>query len=121
MTKFSVLGKSVPRPDALDKVTGGKQYPVNVVLPGMLHAKLLRSPYPHARIISIDASAAEKLPGVKAVLLPKDVPQRKYCPVYFVPTLAASMIQDMLIMSDTVRYAGQPVAAVAATSLRLWL
>ncbi len=117
MTKrSSVLGKSVPRPDALDKVTGGRQYPVNVVLPGMLHAKLLRSPYPHARIISIDAGAAEKLPGVKAVLLPKDVPQRKYCPVYFVPTLAPSMIQDMLIMSDTVRYAGQPVAAVAATS-----
>ena len=116
MTNTTVLGKSVPRPDALDKVTGGKQYPVNVVLPGMLHAKLLRSPYPHARIVNIDASAAAKLPGVKAVLLPEDVPQRKYCPVYFVPTLAPSMVQDMLIMSNTVRYAGQPVAAVAATS-----
>ena len=85
MTNRSVLGNSVPRPDALDKVTGGKQFPVNVVLPGMLHAKLLRSPYPHARIVSIDAGAAEKLPGVKAVLLPQDVPQRKYCPVYYEP------------------------------------
>jgi len=116
MTETRVLGHSVARPDALDKVTGGKHYPVNLTLPGMLHAKLLRSPYPHARITRIDATAAEKLPGVRAVLLPDDVPKRKYCPVYFVPTLAPSMVQDMLIMSDTVRYAGQPVAAVAATS-----
>jgi len=116
MTNTTVVGQSVLRPDAFEKVLGGKGFPVNVALPGMLHAKLLRSPYPHARILSIDASMAEKLPGVKAVLLPKDVPQIKYCPVYFVPTLAPSMVQDMLIMSDTVRYAGQPVAAVAATS-----
>jgi xanthine dehydrogenase molybdenum-binding subunit len=116
MTNTTVVGQSVIRPDADEKVRGGKGFPVNVSLPGMLHAKLLRSPYPHARILKIDASRAEELPGVKAVLLPKDVPQIKFCPVYFVPTLAPSMIQDMLIMSDTVRYAGQPVAAVAATS-----
>jgi xanthine dehydrogenase molybdenum-binding subunit len=119
MTKTTVVGESILRPDAYEKVQGGEGFPVNVSLPGMLHAKLLRSPYPHARILSIDASGAEELPGVKAVLLPKDVPQRKYCPVYFVPTLAPSMIQDMLVMSDTVRYAGQPVAAVAATSAEI--
>jgi xanthine dehydrogenase molybdenum-binding subunit len=119
MTNTTVVGQSVIRPDADEKVRGGKGFPVNVSLPGMLHAKLLRSPYPHARILKIDASRAEELPGVKAVLLPKDVPQIKFCPVYFVPTLAPSMIQDMLIMSDTVRYAGQPVAAVAATSLEI--
>jgi CO/xanthine dehydrogenase Mo-binding subunit len=116
MTNTTVVGQSALRPDAYEKVRGGKGFPVNVSLPGMLHAKLLRSPYPHARILKIDASRAEELPGVKAVLLPKDVPQKKFCPVYFVPTLARSMIQDMVIMSDTVRYAGQPVAAVAATS-----
>ncbi len=119
MTKTTVVGQSVLRPDAFEKVRGGKGFPVNVSLPGMLHAKLLRSPYPHARIISIDASRAEELPGVKAVLLPKDVPQKKYCPVYFVPTMAPSMIQDMLIMSNTVRFAGQPVAAVAATTAEI--
>ena len=119
MTNTTVVGQSVIRPDADEKVRGGKGFPVNVSLPGMLHAKLLRSPYPHARILKIDASRAEELPGVKAVLLPKDVPQIKYCPVYFVPTLAPSMVQDMLIMSDTVRYAGQPVAAVAATSAEI--
>ena len=91
MSNTKVVGQSVLRPDAYEKVRGGKGFPVNVSLPGMLHAKLLRSPYPHARVLSIDASRAEKLPGVKAVLLPKDVPQIKFCPVYFVPTLAPSM------------------------------
>lgn len=116
MRNTTVVGKSILRPDAYEKVRGGKGFPVNVSLPGMLHGKLLRSPYAHARIVKIDASAAEALPGVKAVLLPRDVPQIKFCPVFFVPTLAPSMIQDWLVMGETVRYAGQPVAAVAATS-----
>lgn len=119
MTNTTVVGQSILRPDAYEKVRGGKGFPVNVTLPGMLHGKLLRSPYAHARIVKIDASAAEALPGVKAVLLPKDVPQIKFCPVFFVPTLAPSMIQDMLVMGETVRYAGQPVAAVAATSWKV--
>ncbi|MDT8321280.1 MAG: molybdopterin cofactor-binding domain-containing protein [Xanthomonadales bacterium] len=119
MTKTTVVGQSVIRPDALEKVLGGRGFPVNISLPGMLHAKLLRSPYPHARIVKIDASRAERLPGVKAVLLPADVPQVKFCPVYFVPTLASSMVQDMMVMSDTVRYAGQPVAAVAAINAEI--
>ncbi len=55
----SVVGKSVPRPDAYDKVTGGKGFPVNVKLPGMLHGKILRSDYPHAKILNIDTRAAE--------------------------------------------------------------
>jgi len=117
MTELKVVGKSVPRPDAYDKVTGGKHYPVNVRLPGMLHAKLLRSPYPHARIVNIDTSAAEKLTGVKAVITPDDVSQRAFSPVYFVPTQHKGMVQDFVIMSHTVRWAGQPVAAVAATSV----
>ena len=116
---MSVIGKSVPRPDALDKVTGGKAYPVNFQLPRMLHAKFLRSPYPHAKILSIDTSAAEQLPGVKAVLTHHEVPTRKFTSVYFVPTDTKSMPQDLLIMSDHVRFAGQPVAAVAATTAEI--
>lgn len=70
-----LIGKSVTRPDAHDKVTGGRGYPVNVNLPGMLHGKLLRSPYSHARVRRIDTSEAERLPGVKAILTARDVPQ----------------------------------------------
>ena len=116
MSETSIIGTSVLRPDAYDKVTGGKGFPVNVRLPGMLHAKLLRSPYPHARILRIDTSKAERLSGVRAVLVPSEVPKKKFHPVFFSPGMAASMIPDMLILSDTVRFAGEPVAAVAATS-----
>lgn len=120
MRQLNVVGKSLDRPDAYDKVTGGKGYPVNVRLPGMLHAKMLRSPYPHARIRSIDASRAEQLPGVKAVLLPGDVPQVKFCPVFFVPVEAPSMVLDFDVMNgEIVRYVGQPVAAVAATTAEI--
>ena len=116
MTVPELIGKSVLRPDAHDKVTGGRGYPVNVQLPGMLHAKLLRSPYSHARIISVDTSEAEKLPGVKAVLTARDVPEIAITPVYFTPLGAHSPVEDFVIMSNRVRFAGQPVAAVAATS-----
>lgn len=116
MTELNIVGKSIIRPDAYDKVTGGKHYPVNVRLPGMLHTKLLRSPYPHAKIINIDTSEAKKLAGVKAILTPDDVSQRPFTPVYFVPVQAKSMVQDFVIMSNTVRWAGQPVAAVAAVT-----
>ena len=91
MAAADIVGKSVTRPDAWDKVTGGRGYPVNVQLPGMLHGKLLRSPYAHARIISIDTSEAEKLPGVKGVLTAKDAPVRPFNPVYFTPIGCHSM------------------------------
>lgn len=120
MNTLNVVGLSLDRPDAYDKVTGGKGYPVNVRLPGMLHAKMLRSPYPHARIRGIDASRARQLPGVKAVLLPDDVPAIKFTPVFFVPAQAPSMVQDFEVMNpELVRYAGQPVAAVAAISAEI--
>ena len=116
MTQLNVIGNSVVRPDAYDKVTGGKHYIVNYSLPGMLHGKMLRSPYSHARIVRIDAGEAERLPGVKAVITPADVPQNYFTPVYFVPAHAKSMVQDFVVMSDRVRWAGQPVAAVAAST-----
>jgi xanthine dehydrogenase molybdenum-binding subunit len=115
MSKLNIVGHSVLRTDAYDKVTGGKGYTVNLRLPGMLHGKLLRSPHPHARVLRVDTSLAAKLPGVKAILTAADVPQIKYHPVYFSPSEAASMVRDMLILATTVRFAGEPVAAVAAT------
>ncbi len=116
MSQLKTIGTSVTRPDAYDKVTGGQHYPVNFSMPGMLHAKILRSPYPHAKILSIDTSAAEKLKGVKAVLTYKEIAQRPFTPVYFVPSQAKSMVLDWVVMSDRVRWAGQPVAAVAAVT-----
>ena len=116
---MQAVGRRVPGQNAIDKVTGGKGFPINVVLPGMLHAKLLRSPYAHARVLAVDTSKAEKYPGVKAVLTAADVPQTRFHPVYFSPPETEEMIRDMQILSDRVRYAGQPVAAVAAVTAEI--
>ncbi len=100
-----VVGKDVPRTDALPKVTGAAQYVADLHWPGMLHAAVLRSPHPHARIISIDISAAAAMPGVKAVVTGADTARRKWgC---FRPDLYPLAI-------DKVRYVGDEVAAVAA-------
>ena len=63
MTELSVVGKSVPSVDALDMVTGKAKFSFDLKLHGMLYAKVLRSPHPHARILNINTSKAEKLPG----------------------------------------------------------
>lgn len=72
--KFRVIGTRPIRHDGVDKVTGRAKYGADISLPGMLHAKVLRSPHAHARIKSIDASAALALPGVKAVITGQDLP-----------------------------------------------
>ena len=100
-----VVGKDVPRTDAIPKVTGAAQYVADLRLPGMLHAAVLRSPHPHARIVGMDTSAAAALPGVKAVATGADTAQRKWgC---FRPDLYPLAI-------GKVRYVGDEVAAVAA-------
>jgi len=108
MGELSVVGKSVPRIDALEKVTGKAVYCTDISIPGLLNAKILRSIHPHARIVSIDTSKAEQVPGVKRVLTGKDVPNKKYGLVVWDRTILAR---------DVVRFVGDPVAAVAAESL----
>ncbi len=71
--EFSHVGSRVPKYDALEKVSGQAQYLLDVEMPGMLYAKILRSPYPHARIVSIDVSEARRMPGVVDVITAKDV------------------------------------------------
>jgi CO/xanthine dehydrogenase Mo-binding subunit/CO/xanthine dehydrogenase FAD-binding subunit len=100
-----VVGKDVPRTDAVPKVTGAAQYVADLHFPGMLHAAVLRSPHPHARIVSIDTSAAVAMPGVKAVATGADTAKRKWGA--FRPDLYPLAI-------DKVRYVGDEVAAVAA-------
>ena len=106
MTDFNVLGKNHVRVDAFDKVTGHATYAGDVYLPEMLMCKVLTSPRSHARIISIDTSSAESLPGVRGVITGKDFPD-----VFF----GSGALRDRRVMArDEVFYIGEPVAAVAA-------
>jgi len=103
---FQVIGKPNRKVDALDKATGAAVYADDIALPGMLHAKTLRSPHPHARIKSIDASAALALPGVLGVITGRDMPIR-YGVIPWTP-------DENALAVDKVRFVGDPVAAVAA-------
>src|SRR5690242_21947156 len=71
---YKVIGTRPIRHDGLDKVTGRAKYGADLVLPDLLHGRVLRSPYAHARIRSIDTTKAEALPGVKAVIIGRDFP-----------------------------------------------
>ncbi len=72
MEEHSIIGKRIPRIDGRVKVTGEAKYAADYDMPGMLWCKIARSPYAHARILNIDTSRAERLPGVKGVLTGKD-------------------------------------------------
>jgi xanthine dehydrogenase YagR molybdenum-binding subunit len=95
-SELSVIGKSFPRPNGRAKVTGAAHFTVDVSLPGMLFVRVLRSPTPHAVVRSIDTTAAERRPEVRAVL---------------------SIATPGDVKSSTLRYIGAPVAAVAALSI----
>ncbi len=110
MSKYSVIGQRVRRVDGPEKVTGSAKYTFDMVLPNMLHGKILRSPYPHAEILNIDTSQAEALIGVKAVVTSKDTPGRKQGIWRRFPELC----DETILCGDKVRYIGDAVAAVAA-------
>ncbi len=112
MQQYSVVGKSIPRVDGSLKATGEAKFTVDIALPGMLHGKILRSPYPHAKILSIDTSKAEALPGVKAVITGKDTGEVRFS---FIDTPRYPADQCPLAI-DKVRFIGEEVAAVAAVS-----
>jgi CO/xanthine dehydrogenase Mo-binding subunit len=108
MSEFKVVGSPVPRSEGNEKVSGRTIYAADVNLPDVLWAKILRSPYPHARIRHIDTSNARHVPGVKAIITGADV---KGC-------FIGKMIRDMPVLCwDVVRFVGDRVAAVAADSL----
>jgi 4-hydroxybenzoyl-CoA reductase alpha subunit len=103
-----VVGKAHRKVDAVAKVTGATKFADDLALPRMLYAKLLRSPHPHARIVSIDTARAQALEGVRAVLVGKDLP---------IPFGILPVSQDEhTLCVDTVRFIGDPVVAVAATT-----
>lgn len=107
-TEYQYIGKSEVNVNALAKATGRAKYCSDMQLPGMLFGKVKRSPYPHARIVSIDTSKAEALPGVKVVI----VGDEKTCPHRF----GAGVADEYVLARDKVLYVGDPVAAVAAES-----
>jgi xanthine dehydrogenase molybdenum-binding subunit len=106
MPEAKVMGKNYPRVDAADKVSGRSQYAGDVYLPGMLIGKVLKSNRPHARILRIDTSQAEQVPGVRAVITGKDIPDVRF---------GSGAVKDRRVFAlDKVRFIGEPVAAVAA-------
>ncbi|MCI0898958.1 MAG: xanthine dehydrogenase family protein molybdopterin-binding subunit [Chloroflexi bacterium] len=101
----SAIGRSITRGEGPDKVSGKAVYAADISLPGMLWGKVLRSPYPYARIVSIDTSQAEALPGVHAVVTGQDLPDN----------LIGRRLVDMPVLAQgVVRFVGEKVAAVAA-------
>lgn len=112
MSKLSYVGKSRKRKDGPDKVTGKAVFSQDVKLPGMLVGKILRSPHPHAKIVSIDTSKARALPGVKCVITAADT---KGILHGFVETPRYPPDQEVFA-SKKVVHIGQEIAAVAATS-----
>lgn len=115
MKEYAVIGKRIPILDAELKVTGQFKYTDDLKLPGMLYAQMLFSPLPHAKIKSIDTSAAEALEGVRAVATYKNTSRVKYNSTTRLNT--QRWIENERIFDDTVRYVGDRVAAVAADSL----
>ena len=105
--KHQVIGKSHHRVDGVVKATGKAVYAMDLELPGMLHAKVLRSPYPHARLLRIDAGKAAALPGVAAVLTRETLDGMN-------PYFGSAYKDQTIVALDKVRYDGDPVAAVAA-------
>jgi 4-hydroxybenzoyl-CoA reductase subunit alpha len=103
---YRVIGTPRPKVDAYAKVTGRALYADDIMLPRMLHGRLLRSPHPHARILSIDTRRALELPGVVAILTGEDLPQKF--------GILPSSQDEYALAIDKVRYVGDPVAAVAA-------
>ncbi len=104
-TTRSAIGQSITRGEGPDKVSGKAVYAADISLPGMLWGRVLRSPYPYARIVSIDTSQASVLPGVHAVVTGQDMPDAK---------IGRRMVDMPVLAQGVVRFVGEKVAAVAA-------
>jgi 4-hydroxybenzoyl-CoA reductase subunit alpha len=105
--RFAIIGGRARRLDAPDKVVGRAVYTDDLHRPGMLHGALLQSPVPHARILNIDTSRAERLPGVTAVLTAANSPNVRF-------GVSPARYDETVFCSDKVRYVGDEIAAVAA-------
>jgi 4-hydroxybenzoyl-CoA reductase alpha subunit len=110
MSDYSVINSRAPRIDAPDKATGRAMFIDDFTMPGMLYGALLQSPLAHARILDIDTSKAEKLPGVKAVITAKEAGLVNY-------GVSPARYDETIFCHDRVRYVGDEIAAVAAVDM----
>ena len=102
---FTTIGRTVNRAEGPDKVTGSSEYAADVKRPGMLWGKVLRSPFPHAKILNIDVSRARNLPGVHVVITGADLPDAR----------VGRVLRDIPILANgKVLFAGEKGVAVAA-------
>jgi xanthine dehydrogenase molybdenum-binding subunit len=102
--KLLTVGQSVPPIYGIEKATGALRFPADINLPNMLWMKILRSPHAHAKIVDVDVTAAEKMPGVAAVITHKDVPKVLFGPYQ----------NEIYPLDEEIRFVGDTVAAVAA-------
>src|ERR1700675_520781 len=120
---YQVIGKSPARADAWEKVRGRPIYAADFSLPGMLHSRIVRSPYSSARIVRIDVEAARALPGVVAVLTHEDVPRnelRMELPGRMAEATAGAVLATQPVLAEErVRFQGEPVVAIAAETPEL--
>ena len=110
----NIVGKPTPRIDGVKRVTGGATYTGDVKLPGMLHARVLRSPHPHARIKTINVARAVELPGVKAVLTHENCTQSWSSGAAPGGNIYGGQPGTRMLFNNPVRFWGEAVAAVAA-------
>lgn len=114
---YKVIGTRPIRHDGLEKVTGRAKYGADILLPGLLYGKVLRSPHPHARIKSIDTSRALALPGVRATITNDDIPASSDAELDLQEqTVRLRWLSSNILASTKVLYEGHAVAAVAATN-----
>lgn len=118
--QYKVIGKRPIRHDGVDKVTGAAKYGADTRLPGMLYGAIKRSPHAHARIVSIDTSKAEALPGVTAVMTAADMPIVSHEIVEMgEDAVAQDYLSANIMARDKVLFHGHPVAAVSATDANI--
>ncbi len=122
MSTYKVLGKSLERSDARNKVTGAAEYTTDMHIPGMTIAKAVRCPYAHAKIISMNKAEVEALPGVIRVVTWEDLPRKRYCtagyPKETIPGVAKGVdpefLFDKYILDQELHYEGEIAAVVVA-------
>src|SRR4030095_10876413 len=105
--KLLTVGQSVPPIYGIEKATGALRFPADINLPNMLWMKILRSPHAHAKIVDVDVAAAEKMPGVAAIITHRDVPKVLFGPYQ----------NEIYPLDEEIRFVGDTVAAVAAQDL----